>query len=148
MIPRQILLNLHQMVIKICPLWLKKIACRSGEPIMVYRCIYASLGFSDLTENPVSNVQLLTLTWNLKPNRQPLNSISLFLRTFPDSTVHGANMGPTWVLSAPDVVPCGLHEPCYQGRHACIPCHKLSIYNNDSTTLNLKFCEWKLIKFS
>ena len=22
--------------------------------------------------------------------------------TFPDSKVHGANMGPTWVLSAPD----------------------------------------------
>ena len=30
----------------------------------------------------------------------------------PDSKVHGANMGPTWVLSAPD----GPHEPCYQGR--------------------------------
>ena len=24
------------------------------------------------------------------------------LRTYPDSKVHGANMGPTWVLSAPD----------------------------------------------
>ena len=22
--------------------------------------------------------------------------------TYPDSKVHGANMGPTWVLSAPD----------------------------------------------
>ena len=31
----------------------------------------------------------------------------------PDSNVHGANMGPTWVLSAPG----GPHvdEPCYQG---------------------------------
>ena len=28
-----------------------------------------------------------------------------------DSKVHGANMGPTWVLSAP----CWPHEPCYQG---------------------------------
>ena len=27
----------------------------------------------------------------------------------PDSKVHGANMGPNWVLSAP----CGPHEPCY-----------------------------------
>ena len=35
----------------------------------------------------------------------PLNS--------PDSKVHGANMGPTWVLSAPD----GPHEPCYQGQY-------------------------------
>ena len=33
--------------------------------------------------------------------------------TNPDSKVHGANMGPTWVLSAPD----GPHEPCYQGSH-------------------------------
>ena len=24
------------------------------------------------------------------------------LKTYPDSKVHGANMGPTWVLSAPD----------------------------------------------
>ena len=29
----------------------------------------------------------------------------------PDKKVHGANMGPAWVLSAPD----GPHEPCYQG---------------------------------
>ena len=29
----------------------------------------------------------------------------------PDNKVHGANMGPTWVLSAP----CGPHKPCYQG---------------------------------
>ena len=25
-----------------------------------------------------------------------------FISGFPDSTVHGTNMGPTWVLSAPD----------------------------------------------
>ena len=31
----------------------------------------------------------------------------------PDSKVHGASMGPTWVLSAP----CWPHEPCYQGMH-------------------------------
>ena len=29
----------------------------------------------------------------------------------PDSKVHGAYLGPTWVLSAP----CWPHEPCYQG---------------------------------
>ena len=29
----------------------------------------------------------------------------------PDSKIHGANMGPIWVLSAP----CWPHEPCYQG---------------------------------
>ena len=31
--------------------------------------------------------------------------------SIPDSKVHGANKGPTWVLSAPD----GPHELCYQG---------------------------------
>ena len=30
---------------------------------------------------------------------------------YPDSKVHRANMGPTWVLLAPD----GPHVPCYQG---------------------------------
>ena len=29
----------------------------------------------------------------------------------PDNKVHGSNMGPTWVLSAP----VGPHGPCYQG---------------------------------
>ena len=33
------------------------------------------------------------------------------MQKVPDSKVHGANMEPTWVLSAP----CWPHEPCYQG---------------------------------
>ena len=33
--------------------------------------------------------------------------------TNPDSKVHGDNMGPTWVLLAPD----GPHKPCYQGTY-------------------------------
>ena len=36
------------------------------------------------------------------------------LGRYPDSEVHGANMGPTWVLSAPD----GPHDPCYLGMYA------------------------------
>ena len=35
---------------------------------------------------------------------------------YPESKVHGANMGPTWILSAPD----GPHEPCYLGTFPCI----------------------------
>ena len=35
------------------------------------------------------------------------------LQVTPDSKVHGANMGPTWVLSAPDGPHIGPHEPCY-----------------------------------
>ena len=48
----------------------------------------------------------------------------------PDSKVHGANMGPTWVLSAPD----GPHEPCFQGvystkyaRSFAVPCYVVAI---------------------
>ena len=36
---------------------------------------------------------------------------SILEENIPDGKVHGANMGPIWVLSAPD----GPHEPCYQG---------------------------------
>ena len=32
----------------------------------------------------------------------------------PDSKVHGANMGPTWVQVGPRWAPCLPHEPCYQ----------------------------------
>ena len=34
----------------------------------------------------------------------------------PDSKVHGANMGPTWILLAP----CWPHEPCYQGIYSSL----------------------------
>ena len=34
----------------------------------------------------------------------------------PDNKVHGANMGPTWVLSAPGWDPCCPCEPCYHWR--------------------------------
>ena len=33
----------------------------------------------------------------------------------PDSKVHGANIGPTWVLSAPGGPHVGPNEPCYLG---------------------------------
>ena len=33
----------------------------------------------------------------------------------PDSKVHGANMGPTWVLPAPDGPHIGPMNFCYQG---------------------------------
>ena len=32
-----------------------------------------------------------------------------------DNKVHGANMGPTWVLSATRRAPCWPYEPCYLG---------------------------------
>ena len=38
-----------------------------------------------------------------------------FNLTVPDSKVHVDNMGPTWVLSAPDGPQCWPNEPCYQG---------------------------------
>ena len=46
---------------------------------------------------------------------QPSNAYFQNLQLIPDSQFHGANMGPTWVLSAPDgpYVGCWSHEPCY-----------------------------------
>ena len=43
--------------------------------------------------------------WNLTTQR------NREMHDRPDSKIHGANMGPIWVLSVPD----GPHEPCYQG---------------------------------
>ena len=40
-----------------------------------------------------------------------------FVNTIPDSKVHGANMGPTWVLVGPRWAPYWPDEPCYQGSY-------------------------------
>ena len=43
------------------------------------------------------------------------------VRYDPGNQVHGANIGPTWVLSAPDGPLCLPHEPCYQGIYFHVP---------------------------
>ena len=64
----------------------------------------------------ITDANLMDFSW-IKKLHLPISSEIPF-RTMhqfdvnPDSKVHGANMGPTWVLSAPD----GPHEPCYQGK--------------------------------
>ena len=45
-----------------------------------------------------------------------------------DSEVHGANMEPTWVLSAPDGPHVWPRESCYQGGHICVMSHG-ELYN-------------------
>ena len=52
----------------------------------------------------------------------------------PDSKVHGANMGPTWVLSVPDGPHVG-PMPCYQG---------YTLYNmcTDSFVVTLSSLNW------
>ena len=42
---------------------------------------------------------------------------------YPDNKVHAANMGPTWVLSAP----CWPHESCYQGIVIACVCLSLCV---------------------
>ena len=56
----------------------------------------------------------------------------------PDSKVHEANMGPTWVLSAPD----GPHEPCYQGRHTGLALESLYLILNLSIS-----CEASIVMY-
>ena len=40
---------------------------------------------------------------------------------FPDSKVHGANMGPTWVLAAPDGPHVGPMNLAIRGLIVCLP---------------------------
>ena len=53
----------------------------------------------------------------IKIKQESKNDIK-YGKNFPDSKVHVAHMGPTWVLSAPGgphVGPMLAHEPCNQG---------------------------------
>ena len=58
----------------------------------------------------------------------------------PDNMVHGANMGPTWVLSAP----CGPHKPCCQDVfcicHSCAVFSKMMLWNTYSNEIPLCCC--------
>ena len=64
------------------------------------------------------------------PSRKPLASILLYNKA--DSKVHGANMGPTWVLSAPDgphVDPMKLATRDSTGRFDLYPSGLLQLIN-------------------
>ena len=56
---------------------------------------------------------------------------------FTNNTFHGANMGPTWVLSAP----CWPHEPCYQGcanpHSVLLSCVNVEIWRGVRSTINI-----------
>ena len=62
----------------------------------------------------IATLQIIFLVnaHEIHPSRNSYNAFSTYC---PDSKVHGANMGPNWVLSAPDGPHVGPHEPCYQG---------------------------------
>ena len=54
--------------------------------------------------NPLAEQTELTLIYSSPlgwPHVFPRPNIQLFTKHIPDSKVHGANMGPTWVLSVP-----------------------------------------------
>ena len=67
----------------------------------------------DLGRNRAHHGVTVTIKFRCEANIRLDNSYSGRLRDDPDSKVHGANMGPIWVLS----VPGGPHEPCYQCNH-------------------------------
>ena len=58
--------------------------------------------FQTLEINTVSVEELVTKSWAISGMTLALFPCSILLLSPPDSKVHGANMGPTWVLSAPD----------------------------------------------
>ena len=55
---------------------------------------------------------------------------------YPDNKFHGANMGPTWVLTAPD----GPHEPCYKGIYECVEITESSKARDSFSNVNK---QWK-----
>ena len=58
----------------------------------------------------------------------------------PQRTVHGANMGPTWVLSVPHGLHVGWsHDPCYQGPVTVSLRGFLSLFKFDGNLLSLCF---------
>ena len=54
-------------------------------------------------------------------------NVSLIDALIPDNKVHGANMGPTWVLSAPDGPHVGPMNLVYRDITQSI-CHRISIW--------------------
>ena len=52
-----------------------------------------------------------SLEYNTRISNTDINPWNRFWSYNPDNKVHGANMGPTWVLSA-QMGPCWSHEPC------------------------------------
>ena len=58
----------------------------------------------------------------------------------PESKVHGAQLGPTWVLTAPRWVLCRTHELCYLGPYVvsvskiiCSGVHRFGVQSNNYT---------------
>ena len=59
----------------------------------------------------ILSVDIETLVQNRHNIMMETMALYLFQHNYPDRKVHGANMGPTWVLSAPDgphVIPMNL----------------------------------------
>ena len=80
----------------------------------VYRCIICDRYCVNERLWSISNM----IDFQKKYWQEPLPFVSpksFYFEKIPDSKVHGANMGPTWVLSAPWWTPWWPHEPCYQG---------------------------------
>ena len=104
---------------------------KDSKATITTECSYSAILFC----NNVSNINLI-LTYNHKMNHLGSN---------PDSKVHAAHMGPTWVLSAPGgphVGPVNLavregmyHLPCITNvlYAKCVPTYMLSVIINIAT---------------
>ena len=101
---------------------------------------FASLAFvRRIHRGPVNSPHKWPVTRKMFPFDDVIMSIHLGpnmsmcrLKMYPDSKVHGANKGPTWVLTAPD----GPHEPCYQAYQGTTVYRELvSIHISEASTL-------------
>ena len=57
------------------------------------------------------------ICWLLYGASGKSSTMTIIIKHHPDSKVHGANMGTSWVLLAPCGPHCRPHEPCYLGSH-------------------------------
>ena len=87
--------------------------------MLLLRWIHVNkIGPDDSFIGSVGNLMLITSAATTLLYIARLSQMVCLHFVVPDSKVHGANMGPTWVLSAPDCSPYWPHEACYQGCHA------------------------------
>ena len=76
--------------------------CYLDDPIpLLYYCVHSS-GYPWRLLAIWSSFQIKCM-WSIK-QKHDLSTVcsTPYILPYPDSKVHGANMGPTWVLSAPD----------------------------------------------
>ena len=86
--------------------------CKTNNMQRLWKMLYTTISYTLMVHIYICSWQLCSRTIVyicILVRNSPLQIVPVFTAClYPDSKVHGANMGPTWVLSAPDVLHVGL----------------------------------------